>query len=347
MEGTIADQIKPQGFKTVLRTETTPSGNLTLPSSSARTQDISPGKAGQQIDKGETPDPETVRKYDETGNRLTKLLTDRARRGLAIELNERIAAYCKIERVGNESLNQILLEMGQGGKLNSIGRALASTIGDTSGQRWRDFMRVFVEGNGRELFSRTYSVIPGMTKVQMALAMEWMMGSEIGVEIREITEGAMGDQVNPCRSLGDVMARLSLSPSTVRKMARNLIEWSEQRMPVASFLQYVQTHSRTAEEGRKARKEEEDRTDRPETLQDPKPCENFSHRTNNLHNIEAVVTTQPVNDTHSARRMLKRLVTYNLNSLIAAIGRNEGRVLEFIERNMADVIALQEIMVIN
>ena len=52
-------------------------------------------------------------------------------------------------------------------------------------------MRVLVEGNGKDLFSRTHSVIPGMTKGQMALAMEWMMGSEVGEKIREIAERAM------------------------------------------------------------------------------------------------------------------------------------------------------------
>ena len=47
----------------------------------------------------------------------------------------------------------------------------------------------------------------------------------------------------------------------------------------------------------------------------------------------------------SGRRTRKRIVTYNVNSLVAAIGRKEGHLLDFIERNRGDVIALQEVMV--
>ena len=70
---------------------------------------------------------------DDVGLRLFKHLADRTFRGLAVELHERIQAYCKVERIGNESLSQILSEMGDDGKLNSLGRSFAATIGDSSG----------------------------------------------------------------------------------------------------------------------------------------------------------------------------------------------------------------------
>jgi exodeoxyribonuclease III len=44
-------------------------------------------------------------------------------------------------------------------------------------------------------------------------------------------------------------------------------------------------------------------------------------------------------------RITRRLITYNVNSIIAAIGRKDGKLLEFIDNNRADVIALQETMI--
>ena len=44
----------------------------------------------------------------------------------------------------------------------------------------------------------------------------------------------------------------------------------------------------------------------------------------------------------STDRVLKRLVTYNVNSLVAALGRAEGPLLDFIDRNRADCYALRD-----
>jgi hypothetical protein len=41
----------------------------------------------------------------------------------------------------------------------------------------------------------------------------------------------------------------------------------------------------------------------------------------------------------------RRIVTYNVNSLVAALARPEGRLLKFIDKNRADVYAFQETMV--
>jgi exodeoxyribonuclease III len=49
--------------------------------------------------------------------------------------------------------------------------------------------------------------------------------------------------------------------------------------------------------------------------------------------------------TGKGKRLLKQLVTYNVNSLTAALARPEGRLLDFIEKNNADGYALQETMV--
>ena len=119
----------------------------------------------------------------------------------------------------------------------------------------------------------------------------------------------MGDEKQPCRTLEDVLARLAQSPETLREMAKNLIEWSEQRMPIASFLQYVQSHSKTADEGRKARKDEENGTDNPGIMQDFESCKISDHRTSNLDSIETVATVRTAEDTRSMERVSRRLVT--------------------------------------
>ena len=132
-------------------------------------------------------------------------------------------------------------------------------------------------------------------------------------------------------------------------------------MPVASFLVYVQTNSKTADDDKETQREEEGKARRPEEGRFPDFCEHLNPNVTDLGSIvcedqttssileasgvEMLSSAQATSDTSLSKRVLKRLVTYNLNSLIAAIGRDEGRVLEFIENNMADVIALQESMV--
>jgi hypothetical protein len=83
--------------------------------------------------------------------------------------------------------------------LNPLGRALVATSGINPQQRWRDYMRVFIEGKGKsegkrkkrkgeiegkleegeKVARRASDVIEGMLKEEMALAMEWMMGRQV------------------------------------------------------------------------------------------------------------------------------------------------------------------------
>jgi hypothetical protein len=155
-------------------------------------------------------------------------------------------------------------------------------------------------------------------------------------------------------------------------MARNLLDWSRYRMPIASFLQYVQSNSNTADEKERLRKLEEKEFE--DSQQTNKQCDVVAslERASNLHsmgtearahaakNTHLAGRVERVSDLHSmgaearahaakdarlAERVICRVVTHNVNSIIAAIGRHEGRLLEFIERNRADVIALQETMV--
>ena len=63
-----------------------------------------------------------------TDRRLKGFLMNKAERDQARELNDKIRSYCKIERIGKESLADILLEMGAAQKLNSLGRILATTL---------------------------------------------------------------------------------------------------------------------------------------------------------------------------------------------------------------------------
>jgi hypothetical protein len=108
-----------------------------------------------------------------TAENLTRFLLEGSNRDHAKELNGRIAAYCKVERMDNASLANVLLEMGENRELNPLGKALTAALGESSPQQWRDFMRALVAGGkSRNLFSRSDTVVPGLTREQMALAME-------------------------------------------------------------------------------------------------------------------------------------------------------------------------------
>ena len=198
---------------------------------------------------------------EQLGKRLATHLQELAGKGMAKELGERVSAYCKVERITQESLECVIDEMGKVNRLNSLGRALAAVPGRNSTQRWRDFMRTWVErGSGSTLLSRAQPVIPGMAKSQLALAMEWMMGGEVGAVIIRRAEEAMRDVKTPCRTLYDVITRATAPGELRDRMASNLLNWSRERMPIPSFLEYVQTHSKIADSEKKTREEEARKT---------------------------------------------------------------------------------------
>ena len=125
-------------------------------------------------------------------------------------------------------------------------------------------------------------------------------------------------------------------------------------MPISSFLEYVQSHSKVAarkkeeqakEESEVTRHEEEEVANRtsaihPRVVVNAGFEEQFSNRGNDGLKVMHIASA-----TALVKRVMKRVVTYNLNSMIAAIGRKEGHLLDFIKRDRADVYNLQEIMI--
>jgi hypothetical protein len=161
---------------------------------------------------------EQVKKVKQLSKRLYEYLVELTDKNQARELKEQIQSFCKVERIETEGLSQILQEMGRAGRLGSLGRVLAAATGDNTVQRWRDFARVLVKSDtGGALFNRSRSVVPGITQDQMALAMEWMMGSEIGARMIKRAETALSDVSKPCRSLKDVMVRVMAPWRCVRR----------------------------------------------------------------------------------------------------------------------------------
>ena len=88
--------------------------------------------------------------------------------------------------------------MAASGGLNSLGRILATAATGESRQRWRDFMRALVVGGrNKNLFTRAHSLLPALSREDTGLALEWMVGSEIGVEIIRVAEEALADTAKP------------------------------------------------------------------------------------------------------------------------------------------------------
>ena len=63
------------------------------------------------------------------------------------------------------------------------------------------------------------------------------------------------------------------------------------------------------------------------------------------HRGEGIMASKPPVVSTPVERVTREIVTYNVNSITAAIGREDGKLLKFVESRKADVIALQEIMI--
>ena len=103
-------------------------------------------------------------------------------------------------------------------------------------------------GPTKNLFSRTQSMLPALSREETGLALEWMMGSDIGEKIIQVAEEILADTLAPCRSLVDLFFRITSDESRLNKMTNNLMDWDKHRRPIPSFLHYVQTHSASAKE---------------------------------------------------------------------------------------------------
>ena len=133
----------------------------------------------------------------------------------------------------NASLTAVLFEMSENHGLNPLGRVLTAAAGGSYPQQRRDFLRALVAGGkSRNLFSRSDSVVPGLSREQMALAMEWMMASDVGLELIEHAREAPEDDVEPCRTVTHMLQRAMGADGVGRRMAKTLLSWCKERMPI-------------------------------------------------------------------------------------------------------------------
>ena len=86
----------------------------------------------------------------ETDKKLREYLISKSEEGEAKELSERLQAYRKTERMSNSSLQDVLSELSELEDMTPLGKTLVATKEDNPQQRWRDFMRVFIEGRSRK-----------------------------------------------------------------------------------------------------------------------------------------------------------------------------------------------------
>ena len=143
------------------------------------------------------------------------------------------------------------------------------------------------------------------------------MGRQSGLDlIQELTK-AMKDEEKPCNTIAEMFERATTGRALQNALARDVLEWNNSWKPIPSFLRYIETNSKIAEE--EAREEQE-------APRDERPKEGFFESSEVK---EAITAGQPIEHTQSpppkqeviatvrerGERVRKRVVTYNVCSL--------------------------------
>ena len=152
-------------------------------------------------------------------------------------MSERLLAYRKTERMSNSSLQEVLSELSELEDMTPLGKTLVATKEDNPQQRWRDCMRVFIEGRSRKegwrkgqsqqdkpIARRAADVIEGMTKEHLALAIEWVMGRQSGLELIGALTREMTNKEDPCNTVAEVFKRATKGCELQQALAKDLLE---------------------------------------------------------------------------------------------------------------------------
>jgi hypothetical protein len=124
--------------------------------------------------------------------------------------------------------------------------------------------------------------------------------------------------------------------TTLINIATTLLQWAKTRQPldsVQAWIRQITLESRTSEVG--------DASTTPLTSEKTEQREDED----SIQALNTLAQASVPDLKYSWDRTHRRIVTYNVNSLVAALARPEGRLLTFISRNRADVYAIQETMV--
>ena len=271
-----------------------------------------------------------------TTKRLATYIESMTDNGEAKELDEQVSSYCGKERTTDESYQKILKEMRDRSLLNAVGRNLLAVTGYNPQQRWKEFLRTLVERTTQDPHRRASDVIDGLNRERMALALEYTMGTPIGLQIALKAQDHMRAKTEGTRTIAGLLKHALENEEILTSIATTLLQWAKTRQPLESFqawIKQITLESRTPKtEGANATPPIPEETEQRED-------EELTQALNTLAHASAPDLKYSWDRTH------RRIVTYNVNSLVAALARPEGRLLTFISRNRADVYAIQETMV--
>ena len=278
-----------------------------------------------------------------TAENLRIYLSELASSGGALVLNEKVESYCKTERITTEPLSQILTEMEKAQLLNSTGRNLLAVTDQNPQQRWKDFLRALVNTTkGNRAHRKASTVIEGLNRTKMATALCYAMSTPLGLKIATDAQQHLTAKGPTDRTLIGMFKTAVFSEGILAELATVLLRWNRSRQPLPSFQEWLK---RVVLE---RRKEDENNASKIDTNASP-----LCNVIEEMEQRQDEETEQYTGDTnihdhshiYTGFNTRKRLVTLNLNSLVKALERPEGRLLSLIDRNRADVWAFQETMV--
>ena len=218
--------------------------------------------------------------------------------------------------------------------LNSTGRNLLAVTDQNPQQRWKDFLGASVRNvRSERAHERASEVINGLNRSKMALAMEYVMGTPVGLQVAQRAQVYLRATKEPPRTVVQVLQKAMQGEEVMAEMATILLQWSRTRQPLYSFQAWLK---QLTLEKRKEAENEEKQANPHKEMESQRTLEMLNNITEELEQREDDEITWTCDRARNAQDRApnyeegwtrRRIVTYNVNSLVAALARPEGRLL--------------------
>lgn len=306
--------------------------------------------------QGETElEQKEQRLQSELAEPLAAYLEAAATRGKSLEFSQKLQRYCRVERAVGISLEQAVGELAHAGQLNSWARLLETALGDPAPVNWITLLRRLVVEGKQKGSGVTRQIHPQLTRARLELALEWLLRQPAGVQFTTALRHFAKTTDMPCRSVQEWLSRALSSGQAehncVHALASELELWIAQHMPIPSFAQWI--GSDTATPDRKTRGTVEGKPlsvagaggRPPQALPSGGVAEKEDVHWEVMLGAETGESQEPIRESGALieREQVWRLVTLNLNSLLASVERRG--LLEYLDADRADIYAFQEVMV--
>jgi hypothetical protein len=175
----------------------------------------------------------------QTADRLAAYLVNIADSGDASDFDDQVSSYCARERTTDESYKRILRKMRDRSLLNAVGRNLFAVAGHNPQQRWKEFLRTLVEGTKKDPHERASEVVSGLNRERMALALEYAMGTPVGLQIALKAQAHMEATTQGPKTIANFLQDVMSDSNTLTSVATTLLQWTKTRQPLDSFQAWI------------------------------------------------------------------------------------------------------------